>query len=531
MRPLPSFSLLLLLVPFTSATIGGCDEDEETNEGGSGGATTAETTGQGGAGGGQGGEGGGVAPLVWGPCDTSDWVDGYPKPVAGVECTTVDVPLDYAAPDGATMPLRVARQMSNAFPTGKAVFNLAGGPGGGAVTQSGIIPIIQSELLEEFDLVYVDQRGTGGSGYLGCPGGYPENQQDWEDCAAEYGVSPDLNHYLTVEAAHDVDFVRARLGYDRIYVRGGSYGTRSGLEYLRQHPDHIAALVLDGLAPPDTDLFGEDVQMLARGVTMLVDECAADPACVAVSPTLLDDLLAVRAARAFAPNPILVGGTPYTEDEELFLIFLQQFLYTARARYDVPRAIHEAALGDAAAWYAIASDLFGVTIVNAGNANLAAGPYRIPPERRVPARAQEYVAPGLFATVMCAEFFPNSDGIPALEALASEQAWPSVSILEMARACAAWNVAPLAAELRAPVSSDVPVLLLSGEVDLNTLAEWGDHTMQTLPNATHLVVPYATHSVIGVPCGSELVVRYFQADGDINAVDMSCLDAIQHPGW
>lgn len=526
----PRVSWLLALLLSASSTIVGCDDPVETNEGG-GGATSVVTTGAGGTGGGQGGEGGGAAPLVWGPCDTSDWVDGYPKPVAGVECTTVDVPIDYAAPDGETMPIRVARQVSKSHPTGKAVFNLAGGPGGGAVTQSGIIPLIQPELLDDFDLVYVDQRGTGGSNYLGCPGGYPETQQDWEDCAAEYTTSPDLAHYSTVEAAHDVDFVRGRLGYDRIYVRGGSYGTRSGLEYLRQHPDHIAALILDGLAPPDMDLFGEDVKMLDRGVAMLVDDCSADPACLAVSPALLDDLVAVRAARAASPRPITVNGSPYVEDEELFLVFLQQFLYTARARYQVPRAIHAATLGDPSGWYEIASDLFGVTIADAGGKNLVAPAYRVPAERRVPARAQEYVAPGLFATIMCSEFLPNSAGIPALEASAAEQTWPSTSILDIARACDAWNVAPLSGDLRAPVSSDVPVLLLSGEIDLNTLAEWGDHTLETLPNATHLVVPYATHSVIGVDCGSELVVRYFQSDGDITAVDTSCLDAIQHPGW
>jgi pimeloyl-ACP methyl ester carboxylesterase len=512
-----------------SILIAGCDDGAGDGAGGS------AAGGDGGTGGEAGGGGAPPAPLVWEACDTSEWPLGYPYPAAGVECTTIHVPLDHAAPDGPTYPIRVAIHRSKVHPSGKAVFNLAGGPGGAAISQSGIIPQIQPELLDDFDLVYVDQRGTGASGYLDCPGGYPEDAADWESCAEQLATLPEIAHFMTEDAAHDLDFVRTRLGYDKIHVRGGSYGTRSGLEYLRQYPDRIAAIVLDGLAPPDLDLFGEDVQSFDRGVAMLLADCAQDPSCLAVSPSLEEDLLAVRAARAASPHPITVDGQGYQEDEELFLIFLSNFLYLDSARFGVPAAIHAAALGDRAAWYALASSTFGLDIQDGATMSFTSeerrGPWRPPARSRLRARAQEYVSPGLFATIMCAEFFPNSGGVPALEAALAAQAWPSGSILDLAEACESWGIAPIDAALRQPVSSDVPVLLLSGEIDLNTLAEWGDRAKATLPSATHIVVPYTSHSTVRVECVNDVIVQYFRSGGAIGTVDTSCIEAIPHQGW
>ena len=61
----------------------------------------------------------------------------------------------------------------------------------------------------------------------------------------------------------DLDEVRAHLGYDKINIYGGSYGTRAALVYLRQHEPHVRAVVLDGVAPPDMRLplfFARDAQ-------------------------------------------------------------------------------------------------------------------------------------------------------------------------------------------------------------------------------------------------------------------------------
>jgi pimeloyl-ACP methyl ester carboxylesterase len=48
--------------------------------------------------------------------------------------------------------------------------------------------------------------------------------------------------------------VRAALGAPRVNLVGGSYGTRAALEYLRQFPQRVRRVVLDGVAPPDMAL-------------------------------------------------------------------------------------------------------------------------------------------------------------------------------------------------------------------------------------------------------------------------------------
>ena len=75
-------------------------------------------------------------------------------------------------------------------------------------------------------------------------------------------------------AMDDLDDVRAFLGYDAINIYGGSYGTRAGLVYLRQHGDHVrSAIVLDGVAPTDMRLplfFARDAQ---RALDKLLADC------------------------------------------------------------------------------------------------------------------------------------------------------------------------------------------------------------------------------------------------------------------
>jgi len=88
------------------------------------------------------------------------------------------------------------------------------------------------------DIVLVDQRGTGKSHRLDCkvPQDPAEVQAYFEPslppadvrrCRGELEASSDLTQYTTSIAADDLDEVRAWLGYDKINLTGGSYGTRA----------------------------------------------------------------------------------------------------------------------------------------------------------------------------------------------------------------------------------------------------------------------------------------------------------------
>jgi pimeloyl-ACP methyl ester carboxylesterase len=70
-------------------------------------------------------------------------------------------------------------------------------------------------------------------------------------CARELAAQGiDAAQYTTAAWVADLDAVRAALGYDKINLWGGSYGTRAAQEYLRRHADHVRSVVLDGVARP-----------------------------------------------------------------------------------------------------------------------------------------------------------------------------------------------------------------------------------------------------------------------------------------
>jgi pimeloyl-ACP methyl ester carboxylesterase len=377
-------------------------------------------------------------------------------------------------------------------------------------------------------MIYVDQRGTGGSGYLDCSKGYPSTEAEWTVCAAEHTGSK-LDHYLTVDAAHDLELVRKRLGYAKIHVRGGSYGTRLALELIRQHESSLAAVVLDGVAPPEWDIFGYDVGALDAALKLLADDCGKSAACLAVSPSFAADLEARRLALKASPRKIVVNGTSMLEDDQTFAAFLFAAVDRTATRYRIPRAVHLAVEGDSSVWDTLVSDATGYLVKGAADPP-SAGLVGFRP-RRPHQRGVSYVAPGLFATVVCAEWLPNSGGVAALQASLAKQTWGDSGMVDLAKACAAWKLSPLAAALRAPVSTKVKTLLLSGEIDIRTPPEMGTLAAKTLSNSQHLVVPYASHSTISVACAAKILTAFFKADGELASLDSSCLKSVPQPAW
>ncbi|HSN88938.1 MAG TPA: alpha/beta fold hydrolase, partial [Thermoanaerobaculia bacterium] len=138
------------------------------------------------------------------------------------------------------------------------VFYFEGGPGYSATAQAGLVQFLES-IHKDRDFVFVDQRGAGGSHPLMCPlpGDIDTNPQGLlsdlfpidilRTCLKDLSAKADLTQYTTSIAMDDVDEVREWLGYQRINLHGGSYGTRAAQVYLRQHPEHVRSVVLGGV--------------------------------------------------------------------------------------------------------------------------------------------------------------------------------------------------------------------------------------------------------------------------------------------
>ncbi|HEX3555405.1 MAG TPA: alpha/beta fold hydrolase [Thermoanaerobaculia bacterium] len=140
------------------------------------------------------------------------------------------------------------------------LFFFGGGPGQGI---AGEAPgLAESPARQKRDVVLVDQRGTGRSNPLDCElWGHPlDLRQAAGDvfpiaavraCKAKLEKVADLRLYTTPLAMDDVDEVRAWLGYGKVNLSGGSYGTRAAEVYLQRHPQSVRTVTLLAVAPLD----------------------------------------------------------------------------------------------------------------------------------------------------------------------------------------------------------------------------------------------------------------------------------------
>ena len=188
-------------------------------------------------------------------------------------CAWVTVPVDYAAPDGATTRVRAAFHPATGDAE-RSIFVNPGGPGASAVSFADTMEsAFGDDVLEHADVIGVDPRGVGKSSPLTClsdrdfdayaaadpdpdtPAEVQEGRQALtrlgEACLAGSG---DLAaHVSTVEAARDMDVVRALVGRAKLDWFGASYGTELGAVYAELFPDKVGRMVLDGAVDPTLD--------------------------------------------------------------------------------------------------------------------------------------------------------------------------------------------------------------------------------------------------------------------------------------
>ncbi|HEU0015494.1 MAG TPA: alpha/beta hydrolase, partial [Longimicrobium sp.] len=106
-------------------------------------------------------------------------------------------------------------------------------------------------------------------------------------------------------------------------------------------------------------------------------------------------------------------------------------------------------------------------------------------------------------------------------------------VAQQAEACATgWPTYPVPASFHQPFHSDVPTLLISGELDPVTPPRWGEAAAAMLPNHLHVVVPHAGHGyngMEGTACIDSLVMRFFR-QGSVQGLDASsCVQGVRPP--
>ena len=233
---------------------------------------------------------------------------------SSVLCATVEAPLDPSVPADGKVALHVeelpAPGLGPADP-GKVIFLVAGGPGQASASTFNLrgYGLTWRRLFPGYTLVAYDDRGTGASGSLRCPGlaamvtaSPAAGERIVGACGRQLGARSAL--YSSRANAEDMDAVRRALGVERIAVFGVSYGTKQALAYALTFPTHVARLVLDSVVPPtETDPFYTDsLQVLPRAL----DEICHD-ACAGVTRNAGADF--VRLANRLAAHP-QIGFVP-----------------------------------------------------------------------------------------------------------------------------------------------------------------------------------------------------------------------------
>ena len=197
-----------------------------------------------------------------------DWTD-----CEGGECGRLTVPIDYADPQGGSIELALIK-VPAAEPDdrqGSLLVN-PGGPGASGVEYARLGSLVVSpKVADQYDIVGFDPRGVAESAPVMCfddaqmdewLGSDPSPDTPEEEAASEQlgedfaqaceDAAPDLlGHVSTVEAARDMDVLRAVLGESELDYLGASYGTFLGATYAELFPDKVGRLVLDGAVAPE----------------------------------------------------------------------------------------------------------------------------------------------------------------------------------------------------------------------------------------------------------------------------------------
>ena len=440
----------------------------------------------------------------------------------GVLCGALQRPLDPNNAQGTQIAIRyvvVPAMARRKFPD--PVFLLAGGPGQSAIAVAGATLPLFSRLNNRRDIVFVDQRGTGGSAPLGCADSELESLGQQADpdrayrlalqCKAQLLKLPylhkesELGLFTTSIAVQDLDAVRSALGAARIDLVGASYGTRVALEYQRQFPGAVRRSVIDGVAPPDMALpasFSLDNQ---TALDALFASCAAEVACARDHPDLrrhFEALLRSLPRRVTAAHPLSGRAEAFGLGRDMLLGAVRSALYAPALAAALPEAIDAASRDDFRGLVGLSSTFSS--------------------------RPAMRLATGMHLSVVCAEDVPR---------LAANDDKPGDDFgREFARfyerLCSAWPRGDVPAGFYVLAASATPVLALSGGLDPATPPRHGERVVRALgPMARHVVVANAGHGVMSIGCVRDVVFRFIDAadDRDALTVDAGCVAAVPRP--
>lgn len=420
-----------------------------------------------------------------------------------LRCVRVSVPLDYSNPSAGQIQLHVTIAPAfreNAKPD--PVFILAGGPGQSGSSIIGLLDSGLQRVRATRDIVFIDQRGTGKSGKLSCDSLQKSDTLDpdvgeQEVITCLQSLRSQLPLYGTAAAVQDMDKVRQQLGFSKINLWGGSYGTRLAQAYAHQFPAQLRSMVIDGVTSPQQNigLMGAET---GRAFQLLREKCQQDKACHSKFPQFAEHLQTIL-ERAQSGKQIIHFKHPVTgKDGQMPLRFeglaevIRSMLYHPSTASRLPWLIEQAYQDN---W----QPLLAISITNQS-------------------WSQDGMALGLTMAVLCAEdvgYITSAQAQAEVGRSFLADSWTK----KMQRWCSALNLPQQPRPATGPLQ--VPTLVLSGQYDPVTPPARAQQAMQFLAHGQHLIAPQVGHIVTPHGCTSRLLRQFF--DEPNKKVDGACL--------
>jgi pimeloyl-ACP methyl ester carboxylesterase len=427
-------------------------------------------------------------------------------------CGTFGVYENRATRSGRIIALNLI-VMPAKHPTHRAVAEIGGGPGEASTDMA--VPTADGEffprvtaLHDSFDMIFMDDRGMGKSNAFPCdfvPANDPAAYFRYlfppklvASCHAQSVLTHTIALYNTNNAVDDLDDIRAALGFDKIMLDGGSYGTMFSLVYMRRHPEHVQGAILDGVAPPGFQPIPGEPMGAQKALDDLFAKCAGNAGCRAHFPMFKQHFAALLAR--FDNGPLMVPAKNSTMktpqmvplSKEVFVDEMRHILYNAFAASYVPYVVERAYAKD----YAPLGQMMQTVIVGFGTD----------------------LNDGAFLSYSCADMMPF---IPrqALKTAAAHSYTGDLRIRAQQEACRQWNVPPMPDSFNDPVRSTAPVLMILGSDDPATPAQYGQKALQYLPNGRAILVKGGGHGA-DTACTDALVAQFVRA-GSAKGLDLN----------
>ena len=329
------------------------------------------------------------------------------------------------------------------------------------------------------------------------------------------GVDPSA--FDLEEMAADAEDLRIALGIESWNVMSHGTTGRIALEYLRRHPEHVRAAVLDSPGWPGLDPFAASIKATRHATAELVAACADDAVCRRFTTDLGRDIEELAARLGERPNVVDADGTEVSFDDGWFRVWL-------RARLSFFRPPQTFA------------PLEIVSLLKGHEASVL-----LEAERLIPRQLCQGFFPncwtdlvrsfGMIQTVMCRDVIAFTE--PGdLDAMVDGEAGYDEAFAgsPYLRSCEAWDVGRGDPEVASPVRSDVPVLVIVGRFDPYATPSDVEAAMTGLSNGTLIVSPENGHQVTGTdtqPDTCIVDIRNEWLNAPNTPVDTACVDGLR----